>query len=258
MYRYPSLSKFIAFSIEPNLILPKIKNMNCIIVDDDLLSRTAIKYLMEQVEFLHLKMEFQSAVEAFSYLALNEVDLVFLDIEMPGMTGLELLKNLKVHPIIILISSKKEYAIEAFELNIADYIVKPPTIARFTKAVLRAKELYDNKDQVIKIAESEQGYIFVRSNSVLTKIKLDTILYIQALGDYVNIFLPEKRYTVHSTLKYLEEKLPANKFYRLHRSYLVSLDHIDTVEDGTAFVLKNNLPIGEQYKKGLLKKLNFV
>ncbi len=232
--------------------------MNCILVDDDQLSRTAIKQLIDQVDFLHLKMECATALEAFNYLKTDDIDLVFLDVEMPGMTGLELLKTLAKRPIVILVTSKKEYAVEAFELNVADYLIKPVTVPRFTMAVSKAKELFDSKDQMIDVSKSDQGYIFVRSNSVLIKIKLDNIIYIQALGDYVNIFTSDKRYTVHCTLKFMESKLPATKFYRLHRSYLVSLDHIDTIEDNTVYVAKNHLPIGEQFKKELLKKLNFV
>ena len=134
------------------------------------------------------------------------------------MTGIELIKNLVKRPIIILITSKKNYAVEAFELNVADYIIKPVTLSRLTLAVSRAKELFDNKDQVVDINQKDKDYIFVRSNSILAKIKLSDIIYIQALGDYVNIITPTKRNTVHCTLKSMEEKLPVNKFYRLHRS----------------------------------------
>lgn len=234
--------------------------MNCIVVDDNKMARTAIKLLIDQVDFLQLKQECSTPVEAFNYLQTEDVDLVFLDVEMPGMTGIELVKNLEKRPIIILITSKKDYAVEAFELNVADYIIKPVTLSRFTMAVSKAKELFDNKDQVVDIGEKDKGYIFVRSNSILTKIQLNVITYIQAQGDYVNIYTNEqdKRYTIHCTLRGMEEKLPGSRFYRLHRSYLVGLDHIDTVEDNTAYLGKVYLPIGEQYKKELLQKLNLV
>lgn len=231
--------------------------MNCIIVDDTQLARTALKLLISQVDFLSLTQECSNPVDAFNYLKKESVDLVFLDIEMPGMTGIELIKNLEKRPIIILITANKNYAIEAFELNVADYIVKPVNLSRFMVAVSRAKELFDQKDQKLEINEKEKDYIFVRANSVLTKIKINDIIYIQALGDYVNIFT-DKRYTVHITLRSIEEKLPVSKFYRLHRSYLVGLDHIVGVEEGTAYVGKHPLPIGEQFKKELLKKLNLI
>jgi two-component system, LytTR family, response regulator len=233
--------------------------MNCIIVDDNKMARTAIKQMISQVDFLELKHECESPIEAFNYLKKENIDLVFLDVEMPEMTGIELIKNLTSHPIIILITTKKEYAVEAFELNVADYLIKPVTMARFMVAVDRAKELFEKKDNKVEMSDKDREYIFVRSNSVLTKIRVKDIIYIQALGDYVNIFTSDnKRHTVHITLKGIEEKLHNSKFYRLHRSYLVALDHIDNVEENTAYIGKHPLSIGEQYKKELLKKLNLI
>jgi len=222
------------------------------------MARTALKKLIEQVDSLNLKEECASPIDAYNYLLKNEVDLVFLDVEMPGMTGIELIRNLEKRPIIILITSKTDYAVEAFELNVADYIIKPVTLSRFMVAVAKAKELFESKGQKIELNEKDKEYMFVRSNSVLTKIKINDITYIQALGDYVNIYTTDSRYTVHITLKAIEEKLPEEKFYRLHRSYLIALDHIDKVEEGTAFIGKHPVPIGEQYKKELLKKINLI
>src|SRR3954469_13017901 len=119
--------------------------MNCIVVDDNKLASTAIKQLISQVEFLKLQQECSSSVEAFNFLKTNPVDLIFLDVEMPGMSGIDLIKNLDKRPIIILVTAKKNYAVEAFELSVADYIIKPVSLARFTRAVAKAKELYDEK-----------------------------------------------------------------------------------------------------------------
>jgi len=232
--------------------------MKCIIVDDNKMARTAIRLLIEQVDFLDLKKECENPMEAFNYLKTEDVDLVFLDVEMPGMTGVELIKNLDKRPIVILISSKRDYAIEAFELNVADYLIKPVDLPRFTQAVARAKELYDSRQQGNIPIKKDKEYIFARSNNILAKIRINEIKYIQAMGDYVNIFTDEKRYTVHITLKGIEEKLPPDKFYRLHRSYITSLNHIDNIEESTAYIGKHPLPIGEQFKKDLLKKLNLI
>ncbi len=232
--------------------------MNCILVDDNKLARTALRQLITQVDFLTLKEECSNPIDAFNYIKKEPIDLVFLDIEMPGMSGLELIKNLDKRPIIIFITAKKEYAIEAFELNVADYIVKPIDLPRFMIAVSRAKELFDSKDQKVELNEKDKDYIFVRHNSLLTKIKIAEIMYIQALGDYVNIFTADKRYTVHITLKSIEEKLPSSSFYRLHRSYVVGLDHIDNIEENTAYIGKHPIPIGEQFKKQLIVKLNLI
>ena len=232
--------------------------MKCIIVDDNKMARTAIRLMIEQVDFLELKHECESPLDAFNILQTEDIDLVFLDVEMPEMSGVELIKNLERRPLFILISAKKEYAVEAFELHVADYIIKPVSLARFTMAVSRAKELYDSRHKKDEGEPEEKNYIFARSNGVLAKIKIDDIKYVQALGDYVNIYTSNKHYTIHSTLKGMEEKLPRNKFYRLHRSYLVAIDQIDTVEENTAYVGKQHLPIGEQFKKGLLQKLNLI
>ncbi len=232
--------------------------MNCIIVDDNKLARAAMTHLISQVDFLELKQECENPVDAFNYLQKEQVDLLFLDVEMPEMTGLELVKNLEKRPIIILITAKKEYAVEAFELNVADYIVKPVTLSRFMSAVARAKELFDMKGEKVEVAEKEVDYIFVRNKSVLNKININDILYIQALGDYVNIFTTDKRFTVHITLSGMEQKLPSEKFYRTHRSYIIGLNHISSIEEGTAFIAKHPIPIGEQYKQPLLKKINFI
>ncbi|HXB41865.1 MAG TPA: LytTR family DNA-binding domain-containing protein [Bacteroidia bacterium] len=232
--------------------------MDCIIVDDSKMARTTIKLLISQVSFLNLKKECSNPVEAFNYLETENIDLIFLDVEMPEMTGIEMLKNLKKRPIVILVTSKKDYAVEAFELNVADYIIKPVTMPRFMAAVDRAKELYDNRHEKIENTEKDKDYIFVRSNSVLAKIKLDDITYIQALGDYVNIFTLTKRNMVHCTLKSMEEKLPGSKFFRLHRSYLIAIDHIDKIEENAAYIGQHAIPIGEQFRKELLKRLNLI
>jgi two-component system LytT family response regulator len=232
--------------------------MNCIVVDDNKMARTAIKQLIAQVDFLKLQKVCTGAVDAFNYLKTNEVDLVFLDVEMPGMTGIELLRNLDKRPIIILVTAKKNYAVEAFELSVADYIIKPVSIARFTRAVSKAKELFDRQQEEKREQEEDKDYIFIRSNSILTKVKSNGIIYVQEADGYVNIHTADKRHTIHSTLKSMEEKLPLNKFYKVHNNYLVAIDRIDHVENNTAHVGRYDLPIAEQYKPGLLQKLNLV
>lgn len=232
--------------------------MNCIVVDDSKIARETIKLLIDQFSFLNLVKECESPVEAFEYLKREPVDLVFLDVEMPGMSGIDLLKTLDTNPIIILVSSKVDYAVEAFELNVVDYLLKPLTLPRFMVAVTKARELFENKDPKQVLNASNKEYIFVRSGGLLIKIKLENIQYIQAIGDYVNIFTTEKRHTVHITLKNIEDKLPSDKFFRLHRSYLVSLNHIDNIEENSAYTGKHPLPIAGQFKKELLRKLNMI
>jgi two-component system LytT family response regulator len=208
--------------------------------------------LSAQVSFLTLKHECASSMDAFNYLKTNDVDLVFLDVEMPGMSGIELLRNIEKRPIVILVTAKKNYAVEAFELSVADYIIKPVNLPRFTKAVAKAKELYEQQHS------DDKDYIFIRSNSILTKVKSTGIIYVQELGGYVTIQTADKQHTVHCSLKSFEDKLPPNKFYKVHNNFLVAVDRIDNVQDNTAFVGRHNLPIEEQFKPGLLQKLNLV
>ncbi len=230
--------------------------MNCIIVDDNKMARKALAMQVKEISFLDLKAECDNAISAFNILKEESIDLIFLDIEMPEMTGLELLKNLEKRPIVIFCTAKEKYAVEAFELNVADYIVKPYTTARFIAAVSRAKEIFDSRTN--QIETTEKDYIFIRSNTVLTKILINEISYIQALGDYINIFVNDKRHTVHMTLRAIEDKLSAEKFFRIHRSYLINLDKIDSIEKETAYIAKHPIPIGEQNKQSLLKKLNLI
>ena len=230
--------------------------MKCIIVDDNKAARTALKHLVSQVDFLEIMFECSSALEGYNILKRESIDLVFLDVEMPEMTGLELLKNLEKRPIVILITAKKEYAIEGFELNVADYILKPVALPRLMTAVSRAKEIFDSKTSQIDVSDKE--FVFIRDKGVLTKLKIENIEYIQALGDYITIYTQEKKHTIHITLGAIEQKLPSDKFYRLHRSYLVALNKVDSVEQETAYINKHPIPIGEQYKKALLEKLNLI
>ncbi|OFY86201.1 MAG: hypothetical protein A3F72_07035 [Bacteroidetes bacterium RIFCSPLOWO2_12_FULL_35_15] len=230
--------------------------MNSIIVDDDKMARIALKQLISNFEFLNLKKECCNAMEAYNYLKKETIDLVFLNVEMPGMSGIELIKNLVRRPIIVLISSNKDYAVEAFELYVADYIVRPVSPERFSKAVSKVKDLFDIKDLIIHVYEKEADFIFVRSNSKLTRIKINDIIFIQAIGDSVDIITKDKCNTVNCTLENMEEKLPVNKFYRLHSSFLVSTSYIDNVEDNVAYLGHHVLPIEEQYKTEVYKKFN--
>ena len=194
--------------------------MNCLIVDDNKIARTTLKQLASQVKDLAVTGECADAMEAYNLLQEQPVDLLFLDIEMPGMTGLELTRNLgNKKPVIIFTTSKKEYAVEAFELNVADYIVKPITASRFIQSVDRAREILESKKEEVKMDEDE--FIFIRDSNIVRRLKMDEILFAEAMGDYVKLYTPQKFYAIHTTLKAVEEKLPASKFLRVHRSYLV-------------------------------------
>ena len=232
--------------------------MNCIIVDDDGMSRNAVKHLVAQISSLSLVGQASSPQEAINLLDSNKVDLMLLDIEMPGMSGLTLLKNLNRPPLIILITSKKEYALEAFEYNVVDYLLKPIALERFFKAVAKAKDIINNAP-ISSTDGSANSTFFIKSNGQLIKMNVKDILWIEALGDYITIHTTEnKKYTIHSTMKVIETKLPPDKFIRVHRSYIVSVDNISSIDDNVIVIGKQLIPVGAVYKENLTKHLNFL
>lgn len=230
--------------------------MNCIIVDDEEMSRNALKHLVSQVDYLNLIGICSSATEALNLLNNNKIDLMLLDIEMPDMSGIELIKSLKNPPLTILTTSNKEYALEAFEYSIVDYIIKPISLDRFFKAIAKAKEIFENSPQNMDFSSSE--YVFIKSNGVLVKINLKDILWIEALGDYLTINTGDKKYTIHSTMRTMESKLPSNKFIRVHRSFIIAIDNISSIEDNVVVIGKKLIPVGAVYKDNLKKRLNFL
>ena len=230
--------------------------MNCIIIDDEEISRTVMKQLVSQVPFLNLSGVCSSAKEALTTLNNSPIDLMLLDVEMPDVTGLDLIKSLKKQPLTILATSKKDYAIEAFEYNVVDYIVKPVALDRFLKATLKAKEIFDNSQQTID--SFNKDYVFIKANGTLIKIDVKEILWMEALGDYVTINTSEKKYTIHSTMKSIEKKLPPQLFIRVHRSFIVSLHKIDSIDDHVIVINKQLIPVGAIYKESLAKKLNLL
>jgi len=231
--------------------------MNCLIVDDNKIARTTMKQLASQVKDISVAGECTNAMEAYNLLQEHAIDILFLDIEMPGMTGLELIKNLgKKCPVIIFTTSKKDYAAEAFELSVADYIVKPVMPARFLQAVEKARELCQSNNEEVTLNEDE--FIFIRDSNIVRKLALQDILYAEAMGDYVKLFTPQKFYAVHTTLKAVEERLPANNFLRVHRSYIVAVSKIDTIQDGAIIINGKPIPVADAYRSALNKRMNIL
>lgn len=217
----------------------------------------AMKQLVSQVKNLELVKECATAMEAYNEITKEPVDLLLLDIEMPEMTGLELIKNLgNKKPLIIFTTAKKDYAVEAFELNVIDYLIKPVAPARFLQAIDRANEALESNKQEVKVGEQE--FVFVKDNGILKRINVDDILYLEAMGDYVKVHTPQKFHVLHATLKSIEEKLPASKFLRVHRSYIVSLNKIDYIQEGMIAIGKANVPVADTYRSALNKRLNLL
>ncbi|MBO9682510.1 MAG: response regulator transcription factor [Flavisolibacter sp.] len=231
--------------------------MKCIIVDDNKMARMALKQLLSQVQGLDLVAECNDAAEALDVLNSSQVDLLLLDIEMPGMTGFDLVKKLgNSKPLIVFTTAKKDYAVEAFELNVVDYLVKPIALPRFKQAVDKAQETLDSNKQEVKV--EEQGFVFVKDNGILKRIAIDDILFLEAMGDYVKVHTPQKFHVVHATLKSIEEKLPSSKFIRVHRSYIVAINKIDYIQEGTISIGKTTIPVADTHKSNLNKRLNLL
>jgi DNA-binding LytR/AlgR family response regulator len=229
--------------------------MNSLIVDDNAIARSTLSHLASQVTDLTVICEYCNAMDAYNHLQTMDVDLLFLDIEMPEMSGLELTRNLKnKDTVIIFTTSKKEYAVEAFELNVADYLLKPVTPGRFLQAVNKAREILESKNAVEPIMTGE--FIFVRDSNITRKLRIDDILYAEAMGDYVKFHTAQKVYAIHGTLKAAEEKLPLSKFIRVHRSYIIALSKIDTIQDGGLVVDGKFLPVADAYRKALNSRMN--
>lgn len=233
--------------------------MKYLIVDDNLMARTVLGQLASGIDGMTLVGECASALEAFNFLGNNVVDLLLLDIEMPEMNGLELLQNLPTHPLIILISSKPDYAIDAFNLNVVDYILKPVTMPRFLAAIQKARELWESRLNIVE-KSTEKNFLFVRTKGALIKIKFDDILWVQALVDYVQFHTASgKKYTVHTTMKSVENHLVDSRFERAHRSYIVNTDKIDRIEEGSVIVIGEEIiPMSEQFKTAIVKRLNLL
>ncbi|TLV02250.1 LytR/AlgR family response regulator transcription factor [Dyadobacter luticola] len=231
--------------------------MNCLIIDDNLIARTTLKQLVKKDAGLILLGECENAVEAYQMIINEPVDLLLLDIEMEGMTGIELVKSLGAkHPIIIFTTSKKEYAAEAFELNVADYITKPVTTARFLQAIEKAREIYKSRKQEVKT--SDDSFIFIRDSNIVRRLKIDDILYAEAMGDYVKLYTTDKFYSVHSSLKEVENKLPETHFLRVHRSFIIQVSKIDTIEGGTLIINRKMVPVADTYRATLNQRLNIL
>ncbi len=204
--------------------------IKCIIIDDEPLAINVIKNFVHQVNDLDLTCTFNNAIDGLDYLKDTDVDLIFLDINMPLLDGLSFIKSLTKKPLIIITSAHENYAAESFDLNLLDYLVKPISFPRFMKAINKVyRVLIPEKKQVVNT--SERTYIFIKlDKKTMKKIFLDELLVVESLKDYLKIITLDKKYIIHHTLTNFTELLPSNKFMRIHRSYTVALDKIDLLE----------------------------
>jgi DNA-binding LytR/AlgR family response regulator len=228
-----------------------MKRMKCIIVDDEPVARKILREFIEQVNFLELAGQFENALKADAFLQDNKADILLLDIEMPKLSGLEYLKRADVKPLVILTTAFPEYALEGYELDIIDYLLKPVAFSRFLKAVQKAREYAELRNAIDPGPFS--NYIFVRSEKRIEKIELRDILYIESLGNYVNIYTESKKIVAYLTLKGLESQLPSGEFIKIHQSFLVGCSKINAIEGNQLIIKDKALPLSRNYREAVMQ-----
>jgi DNA-binding LytR/AlgR family response regulator len=232
--------------------------INCIIIDDEPLARKGLREYIADVEFLQLLGEFDNPVKAMDLLAKEEVQLLFLDIQMPKISGLDFFKTLKYAPPVIFTTAFPQHALEGFELNALDYLVKPVSFERFLKAAIRAKEYYEVRQK--NSMEGATGtampeYFFIKADGKLVKINYDDILFVEALQNYVVIQTREKKYITYLTFKAVEDYLPSNRFIKTHKSYIISASRVDSIEANDIRIGQHHIPISRNLKDEVMEKL---
>lgn len=239
--------------------------MNTMIIDDEPLALDVLETYISKMPELTLVAKCSNALEANEILRKQDIDLIFLDIQMPQVSGVDFIKALPTPPLFIFTTAYSNYALEGYELNAIDYLLKPISIDRFMKAVNKAMEQHELRRREESNDGGQQGaegeeFFFVKADKKLVKIKYDEILYIEGLKDYVIIRLEQGRVVTLQTMKSLEDKLPANKFKRIHRSYIVSIDKIHAVDGTSVDVFEKGqikqLPIGKNYRDEILEIVN--
>lgn len=223
--------------------------INCIALDDEPLALEIIENFCKEVSYLSLKKTFTNPSEAADYLGKNNIDLLFCDIQMPEVNGIQFCEQLEEKPILIFTTAFSEYAVQGYDLNAIDYLLKPFSFERFLTATNKAIDYYTF---ILKSLEDKKDYIFVRSYYNLVKISINDILYIEAMDDYIKIFCEGKRPIITKlTMKKIMDELPQNRFSRVHRSFIVSMDKIESVRNKVIKIKDNEIPIGNNYQKEL-------
>ena len=224
-----------------------------IIIDDEPLARKGLKEYIADIDFLELAGEFDNALQAADMISSARAQLLFLDIEMPKITGLEFFKSLQHPPPVIFTTAYPQYALEGFEVNALDYLVKPISFERFLKAAMKAKEYYEIRESNATGASS--NYFFIKADNKLVKILYDEILFAEALQNYVIIQTTDRKYISYLTFRAVEEYLPADKFIKVHKSYIVAAGKVDSIEGNDIRIGTHHIPLSRNLKEEALEKL---
>lgn len=233
--------------------------MKCIIIDDEEMCRLNIRHLCSKVENLSLLAEFANPAEALPFIQKESIDLIFLDLHMPELSGADFLRSVSNLPQIVITTTDTGFALDAFEFNVTDYLIKPVSLARFLKAVEKVRErLKLQLDKEQRHSDSNVKELFVTVDRKLIKINFEDILFIEASGDYIFIHTAEKKYLTHSTLKKIEEKLPRSDFAKVHRSYIANLTKITDIQDSNLVMGAKLVPISRAQREKLISRLNLL
>ena len=241
----------------------------CIIVEDIQIAADFLRKFCEKSDLVEVKGHFLNVADALEFLDREKVDLLFLDVEMPGATGFDLLDSLTYSPKIILTTSKTEYAFDAFQYHVNDYLKKPFTYKRFLEAIQKLQQQMQAQEPapaaitqqqmpVMAPQGSETDFLFIKAEDKLVKIKKDDILFLESMRDYVKFVTPGKSYITYSTLKNMEEKLIGPLFLKVHRSYIVNINKIDDIRGNIIYLLGNQIPIGKGHKEEVAARLNIL
>ncbi|WP_310392344.1 LytTR family DNA-binding domain-containing protein [Hymenobacter sp.] len=236
--------------------------LRCLVVDDDPLSVQVVLNCITNSPFLTAVGSFTNPVEAAEALRTQSVDLLFLDVEMPLLSGIDLLRTLQHPPLVVLITSSKDYAVQAFEQAVVDYLVKPVSYPRFLQAAQKALDaakrqpLAGASTDAIEAPAPDADFTFVKVDTKLVRVAFDDVRYVEALGDYVHIVTNQSKLIVYSTMKAVEEKFPGNRFVRVHRSFIVNINRIQALEDNSVIVEGKHIPVGQTYLRDVLQRLN--
>ncbi|HTF21895.1 MAG TPA: LytTR family DNA-binding domain-containing protein [Chryseolinea sp.] len=231
-----------------------MRRLSCIIVDDEPVARKILQEFSEQVPYLDVSGKFESAMKAEEFLANNQPDLIFLDIEMPKVSGLQMLKRIHLESMVILTTAFPQYALDGYELDIIDYLLKPFALHRFLKAVQKAKDFYEMKTQSGSAAPP--SYIFIKSDKRIEKVELSDILYAEVLGNYMTIHTDRKTIIAYLTMKSLQSQLSPTDFIKIHQSFLVNRSKIESVEGNDLRVGTKSLPISRNYRDSVTNLIN--
>ena len=233
--------------------------MNCVIIDDEPLAREGIGNYVREIDFLRLVDTCENPVELMKVLDKNPVDLIFLDIQMPKMNGIDFLKIVQKPPLVIITTAFPSYALEGFQLNVLDYLLKPVTFERFFKAANKAKDycqlIKKSAQSGIQKAEPGADYFFIKCDNKYEKIHLDDVLYVQGMQNYVVIYTRKGKYLTLLYLKNLEQSLDNKQFIRVHKSYLVSIDKIEAIEGSEIIIQSHRIPISRNYREQVINQI---